>query len=227
MTIYYIHDNHDRPYKVETLPDKIINIYGKINTIDNIYIKDPILKYKYNKIFIGKSPKCPMTEFSGGYGRKYDGNTILLNIKNNEYIWIGEVIISFESNSKIVEYISPVGNNDVPYPYAIDVNRNYYLLLAAPTAYDDPNPEYISTYKYISEKDIPRKEIKEKNPYDSLWRFEGDIDFKGCKNAGDKSKINTIKNVKFINVGPFRKPFYSKTSRPNIRKKSIRKKSIS
>lgn len=129
MTIYYIHDNYERPYKVDILPDKIVNIYGKINKIDNIYTIKPILTYRYNKIFIGKSPKCPMTEYSGGYGHSYNGNTILLHIKNNEYIWIGDIIIYFESNSKIIEYISPIGNNDTPYPYAIDVNRNYYFLV--------------------------------------------------------------------------------------------------
>lgn len=43
MTIYYIHDNYERPYKVDILPDKIVNIYGKINKIDNIYTIKPIL----------------------------------------------------------------------------------------------------------------------------------------------------------------------------------------
>jgi hypothetical protein len=32
--------------------------------------------------------------------------------------------------SKIIKYVSPVGNNDVPYPYGIDKNNNFYLLTA-------------------------------------------------------------------------------------------------
>lgn len=47
---------------------------------------------------------------------------------NNEYIIITYNISSFDAKSKIVEYVSPVGNNDVPYPYAIDDRKNIYLI---------------------------------------------------------------------------------------------------
>ena len=33
------------------------------------------------------------------------------------------------SKSEIKKFISPVGNNDVPYPYAVDVDGNYYLMI--------------------------------------------------------------------------------------------------
>jgi len=84
------------------------------------------------KIFIGKSPLNKMTEYSGGHGPDFDGNSILLELKTYEgylYLFIGLEVYDFKPLGKIVEYVSPVGNNDFPYPYAIDEFGNYYLML--------------------------------------------------------------------------------------------------
>lgn len=80
------------------------------------------------KIFIGKSPKNKMTEFSGGYGKKFDGNTILLHLFGNTYMFIGGEVIKFVAESKITTFVSPVGNSAVPYPFAVDESGNSYLL---------------------------------------------------------------------------------------------------
>lgn len=62
--------------------------------------------------------------------RSYNGNSILLHIKNNEYICINSKgIFSFSSLSKIVKFISVIGNSGVPYPYAIDDTHNAYILI--------------------------------------------------------------------------------------------------
>lgn len=60
----------------------------------------------------------------------------------NFYVYIGSEIFSFKTDSKIIDYVSPVGNNDVPYPYAIDANDYYYLMIEkikikVPEQYDD------------------------------------------------------------------------------------------
>lgn len=44
------------------------------------------------------------------------------------YVFVGHCIFKFFAHSRIVEYVSEVGNNDVPYPYAIDADGNYYLM---------------------------------------------------------------------------------------------------
>ena len=85
--------------------------------------------FKCMNIFIGKSPKNQRTNFSGGYGSKFTGNSILLQITKNKYVFIGDKIFSFTSKSEIKKFISPVGNNDVPYPYAVDVDDRYYLMI--------------------------------------------------------------------------------------------------
>jgi len=121
--IYKIHDNGGRPFKC-VIDNKNIRIY---NNYDKD--KDPFLQFQFEKIFIGKSPLSELTDFSEGYGPDFDGNSILLKLNQKMYVFIGICIYSFEAINEIVDYLSPVGNNDVPYPYAIDCDQNYYLMI--------------------------------------------------------------------------------------------------
>ena len=132
MKTYYILDNGGHPFKVDIENNNVI-VY-KIEYISNSndikYAKEPILIFNnVNKIFIGKSPKNKITTFSGGHGKKFDGNTILLNIKDNKYVFIGLNIFSFIAESDIIKYVSPIGNSGVPYPHAVDKNNNFYLMI--------------------------------------------------------------------------------------------------
>ena len=71
-----------------------------------------------------------MTEFSGGYGEKWDGNSILLRIGDaNEfrYVYIGCTVFEFTADEKVIKYVSSVGNNCVPYPYAESLNWCYSM----------------------------------------------------------------------------------------------------
>ena len=65
---------------------------------------------------------------SAEHGAKFDGNSILLHIEGMKYVFIGEEIFSFTAQSRIMEFKSPVGNNDVPYPWAKDEEGLRYLL---------------------------------------------------------------------------------------------------
>ena len=80
------------------------------------------------RIFVGKSPKTATTEYSGGYGEKFDGNSILVHVGETKYIHIGAEMYSFTSMDDIVEYYSPVGNSDVPQPVAIGTQHAYFML---------------------------------------------------------------------------------------------------
>ena len=134
---YYTHDNGGRPFKV-VIKDKKVYVYKYKNydeTTDTDLYSEKSIKYekkdyfKCKKIFIGKSPKNKSTILSGGYGPKFTGNSILLQITKNKYIFIGYKIFSFTSKSEIKKFVSPVGNSDVPYPYAIDIDGRYYLMI--------------------------------------------------------------------------------------------------
>jgi hypothetical protein len=161
---YYTHDNGGRPFTV-SITGNTVSIYKLLENDSNDnkpkYTKKPILTYQVQNYFIGNSPKCDMTLFSGGYGSKFDGNSILLHMNDNNYIYIGEKIYSFTSNAEIVKYISPVGNSDVPYPYAIDSNNSLYLMIEYvilgeynTDKYDNPYDQYYSENKLIKYKGI-------------------------------------------------------------------------
>lgn len=119
---YLIHDNGGRPFKVTVTGDTV--------TVYNAYEQDTLLRTfkSVQRVFIGKSPLNEMTEFSGGYGAEFDGNSILLYMGQLKYVYIGSEIYSFRAAKEIVDYVSPVGNNDVPYPYGIDQAGKYYMM---------------------------------------------------------------------------------------------------
>ena len=128
--VFYTHDNGGRPFKViiRTKSKNDSNIYIYKNNEGTQDKNDLVAVIRPLKIFIGKSPLNAMTRFSGGHGKDFYGNSILLEVGKNDYVYIGERIFRFSTFSKIIKYVSPVGNNDVPYPYAIDSLGNYYLL---------------------------------------------------------------------------------------------------
>jgi hypothetical protein len=124
---YYTLDNGAEPYMVRII-GKEVRVY-KNNTDYTVNESFLINVYHAEKIWIGVSPLNKMTEFSGGHGERFNGNSILIKLENDKYIYIGDKIKEFNSKSPIVEYVSPVGNNCVPYPYAIDELGNYYLMI--------------------------------------------------------------------------------------------------
>jgi hypothetical protein len=135
---YYTHNNGSRSFKVNISTECVKVVRGIADATNNYEEYYPeqaefIRTFRnLNHIFIGHSPKIPMTEFSGGYGDLFNGNSILIGLfkeRVQTYIHIGCSIFSFTPYAEIIEYVSPVGNNDVPYPYAVDSLGNYYLMI--------------------------------------------------------------------------------------------------
>ena len=64
-------------------------------------LSDAMDEYKNVKqIFIGKSSsQSEMARWSGGYGKKFDGNSILIEIKDKQYCYIGDLINEFTTKS--------------------------------------------------------------------------------------------------------------------------------
>lgn len=180
---YYIHDNGGRPFLVY-ISNNDIYIYKNPDNIifsNQLYDLHEDTKWMYSQLikhyliqeyFIGHSPKNAMTKYSGGYGKDFTGNSILIKIKNHEYIYIGSEIYSFTSKTNIIRFVSPVGNNDVPYPYAIDSNNNYYLMLH--TIMIQNIPKNIDPYTYYYKKQTISKAYpisKNKNNYNNITGF--------------------------------------------------------
>lgn len=133
---YYTVYNDDRPYLVYvSKPKDHILVMQRPDDVESIerteYTK--LVENIHNplKIWIGNSPKMPMTEFSGGYGKKRKGNTILAQLSKYKYMYIGNPEIyrfTTPKRDEIVKYISPIGNNEVPYAFAYGKKFLYYMM---------------------------------------------------------------------------------------------------
>lgn len=136
---YETHDNGARPFciKINKMADNKFSVNIRCEYYDSYdegeFKDNP--KYDYNEtflaaqVFIGKSPLNKLTQFSGGHGEEFDGNSVLIKLENEKYVFIGGNIFSFNTPFSVVRYISPVGNNDVPYPYAVLENGDIYLMI--------------------------------------------------------------------------------------------------
>ena len=66
-----------------------------------------------------------MTEFSNS---EFDGNTLLLECENNEYVYNSRLeITKFKIDDKIIDYISLMGNNMIPHAIMIGERYTYFL----------------------------------------------------------------------------------------------------
>ena len=71
-----------------------------------------------------------MTEFSGAADNSSDfnGNTLLLEVEDRKYVYIsGLQITEFETNDKVTDCISLMGNNMVPYAIILGEKYTYFL----------------------------------------------------------------------------------------------------
>lgn len=159
---YYIHDNYDKPFKV-IIDSSTVNVYKNNIEMEPSIISDnvvyttytidccreePILAFYPEKVFVGESTFNEMTEFSGCYGPGFTGNSILLHIGGLDYVHIGEEIYQFTALNTIEQFVSHVGSNDVPYPYAVDSDNRYYMLLKKEVANNIPEEYKNDPYKY-------------------------------------------------------------------------------
>ena len=123
--IYSIHDNGGTPFKVVISGNKV-SVYEQPNWKDwQSETEKPYTKLiktfsNVKKIFIGKDRKL---------GKGFDGNSILLQLTRDKYVYIGSWIYEFVTkDDTIVTYFSKVGNSDVPYPVALGEKNVYFML---------------------------------------------------------------------------------------------------
>lgn len=139
---YFTHNNGGRPFLVY-IKGSSVAIFAFPDKTGQPFVADvdqgtrdqkwhycvPVATYtNVQKTWIGKSPKTRMTEFSGGHGPAFTGNSILLQVSPQKYVHVGASVSEFQTRDPIVEYWSPVGNNDVPYPVAIGSKYAYFML---------------------------------------------------------------------------------------------------
>jgi hypothetical protein len=152
-----IHDNGGRPFKVKITPSSIdvsVNQNGKYKHFKTW--KD------YLNIWIGVD-KCD---------KKFSyGNSVLVQLKKNKYLSIGMEIVSFTLDKNIKEYHSPIGRNDVPYPWFSDEDNHVYLLVT-PTEIEHfkVSDEMMKTFDDCASSDLCKnRKCNKSDPYQEIW----------------------------------------------------------
>jgi hypothetical protein len=123
----------------------LLGKYKKYNTINNgdlrykviisdlnIYIFSGSPQYstliynikKYKKIYIGKNTQ----KYESYYKESFTGSSIIVETKQNEYVFIGDKIFKFKTIESIEEFHSIMGNSSVVYPFALTKNYAYLML---------------------------------------------------------------------------------------------------
>ena len=118
MDIFIMRYNYESKYLVEIDGNVYVYKYEKCK------FNQPFLSSKPKFIFIGKSKVCPITEFfaAADNSSRFDGTNCLLEWEDNEYVYIsGLEITKFKTNDKLIDYISHMGNNMIPYAIMIGV----------------------------------------------------------------------------------------------------------
>ena len=124
MDIFRMQKNYRNRYLV--VIDGGVYVYK----YENCKFDQRFLSFQPKHISIGISKVCAKREFSGAADNSSDfyGNTLLLHCENDEYVYIsGLEIFKFKTHDKIIDYISLMGNNMVP--YAIIFGEKYTYLL--------------------------------------------------------------------------------------------------
>jgi hypothetical protein len=173
---HLVHDNGGRPFMVKVMPStKSFQIfkqkpvkpeYDENNNSYDVKIMDE----KYQRVFIGDD------KFTKYFSITVVGNSFLFHLQKNEYVYVGSSIYKFfiDMDDEIIGYHSYVGNNDVPYPYAIS-RRNVYLMI-----------ENV----YFSLKDMLG--VDTKTPLKEPYMFYYDLDRKTREKIGKNMTIKTI-----------------------------------
>lgn len=125
--IYWIHDNGARPFKVHADKDGIrVYMYANKEEEESVY------EDQHNAVYTKLVYEAK--DFTG-YWSGFDssphvihGSSILIEIKPREYVYIGREIKRFTTQDRILDFISCMGNSDVPYPIAYGEENVYYML---------------------------------------------------------------------------------------------------
>jgi hypothetical protein len=113
--VYDVLDNGARPYRVY-VDGSTVSIYiGKMNSD---------FTYDYDKLF--RTIKVKQVHVGGKKSQL--GNSILIHVSGNKYLYIGHEIYEFQMEDTVDTYFSIVGNSDVPYPVLLGTENAYFML---------------------------------------------------------------------------------------------------
>ena len=208
--LYLTHNNGDRPYMI-IVNGKKAEIFKRnkskkyqVSLMEDYNILVASFP-KVKKVFVGNIPKVSYensilgdllgTEktavvYDKRYMDRFEGNTILIHVRKFEYVFVEDCVYAMNTKGdKILDFISPVRNNDVPYPVAYGENYVYFLTSGfedqrvsrsvVPVRLLDPQNAVELTGIYLKGERI--------SFLDQYWRGKEPLNFNGYK-----SKIPTF-----------------------------------
>ena len=116
--VYDVHNNGGRPFRVYVNGPAVSVYKGVIVDDAGTYAYDQlVLKVRAKKAYVG--------------GKGADaGNSVLLHLSGNKYLYIGAEIYAFQMEDRVDAYFSLLGNSDVPYPVVLGTTYAYFMLPA-------------------------------------------------------------------------------------------------
>lgn len=145
MPTYYTLDNGGRPFKV-VIAKSAVTVFPLIDNQDpelgssseDTYSDTAVAEFLPERVLVGVDPRDSQNK----------GNTVLLHLRDLEYVFIGQNIVSFRALAPITQYSSPVGNSDVPYPFAVDSDGRNYLITESAVVENVPRKFKSDPYEY-------------------------------------------------------------------------------
>lgn len=112
-----------------------IKKYSYLFPHPEIFYTQLIKKCKCEYVYIGESQESAFTGYRSFWDKLtfrdpfsvFKGNTILLSMGKNTYIYIGSHISNVKFNETVEEYLSPVGKSDVPEPMLVGEKSILFL----------------------------------------------------------------------------------------------------
>ncbi|CAE6966622.1 unnamed protein product [Symbiodinium natans] len=136
------------------------------------YEEEPTVSFSADRVFVGQSPEHSVA---------FDGNSILLHLEDLKYVFIGEEVFSFAAKSRITRFVSPVGNSDVPYPWAMDEQGFCYLMTSSVILsgknLGDSNAADFDPYDIFFDRSLITADIGCVPPQQPVTQFQGITEF--------------------------------------------------
>ncbi len=129
MKVYETRFNGRRPYCIEVTDHEIEVFEQSWDETNEYWSKNRrVYQSSYERIFIGDEKKV------------YPGNTMLLHVKDSEYVYIGHLIFKFHVyNDEIIHYTSILADeNDIPSVTAFGKFRTYHMNQCVSLNENDP-----------------------------------------------------------------------------------------
>ena len=107
-----------------------------------------LMSFNYLKLF---KPNEHSEEYDT---RKPNNENFPFEIGDKKCIYVGEKVVSFETNDKIVKYSSELGFNDIKFPFAYGEENTYFMLHQKYiTLQEYENSTVKDMYQYLYKKD--------------------------------------------------------------------------